>query len=666
MSEEIKRLLNQSGFQKRLSELAEAENKSLQAANKEAETYLKEVYAAQEPTVNLFGVLGAEYILSRGYDKTIDVRADEMKKITKLMRKGSVAFVMTHKTYIDMFVLGVALARHGLPVPYIFAGINMAFVGLGQLGRQAGTIFIRRSFKDNNIYKASLRHFLADLVNRGKHFMWAIEGTRSRTGKLVWPRLGILKYIAEAAGRTESPVAYVPVSIVYDLIPDVEDMTKEGRGQDKRPESLQWFINYVYKMGQNLGRISVRFGEPVTMTEASQDPKVEIVDNQVGNAADAQSRAELELPRFAFELVYRINEITPVTTASLVCTTLLSRYSADKLSLESDVAALMQLLETNKEDILVDRAKPLGETIQIALGLLLDSGVIQQVGQGVNAQYALRPENYLMAVYYSNMAVHQLVHRALNELAIVKLVDCKPSARMTTFWEEIMALRDLFKFEFFYSRKPEFSDEIEADLKQLDPDWQKRFKARNFKQLGILQRQQILVAYAVLAPYIEAYYAVAFALRQWDTTQAFDEKAFLDICMLLGEKLNWQGKILRVEAVSKPFLLNGIRLARHRGLIPTAADDKREPLTAFMRQLEELQGRVLKLQEIVLEGDGESEAVIPLEREIVPEPGWEAWRPRLWPMRWDPISAPFLISIGPLSTAIRLMNFCRPVSAAAK
>jgi len=68
---------------------------------------------------------------------------------------------------------------------------------LGQLGRQNGVIFIRRSFKDDLIYKASLRYFIAALLDEGAHFMWAVEGTRSRTGKLVWPKMGILKYIRE-------------------------------------------------------------------------------------------------------------------------------------------------------------------------------------------------------------------------------------------------------------------------------------------------------------------------------------------------------------------------------------------------------------------------------------------------------------------------------------
>ena len=162
------------------------------------------------------------------------------------------------------------LARHGLPIPHIFAGINMAFLGVGDIGRKAGVIFIRRSFKDNVIYKAALRHFISSRVKEKAHFMWAIEGTRSRTGKLVWPKMGILKYIVEAEKQSKDEVKYVPVSVVYDLIPDVEDMTNEGRGKDKKPENLLWFLNYIRKLGDNFGKISIRFGDPIKMNDERQ------------------------------------------------------------------------------------------------------------------------------------------------------------------------------------------------------------------------------------------------------------------------------------------------------------------------------------------------------------------------------------------------------------
>ena len=205
----MENILKNPKFQKKLVLLADKHGESFESVYSQASEYLKEMYTKHTPLANLVGMETAQYILSRGYKKTIDVNPKEVKELTKLARRHPIAFVMTHKTYIDMFVLAVVLTRHGIPLPYTFAGINMAFMGLGQLSKQNGVIFIRRSFKDNEIYKVTLRHFIASLVDDNAHFMWAIEGTRSRTGKLVWPKVGILKYIQEADEDSKQDVKSV-------------------------------------------------------------------------------------------------------------------------------------------------------------------------------------------------------------------------------------------------------------------------------------------------------------------------------------------------------------------------------------------------------------------------------------------------------------------------
>ena len=603
------KVLNDPQFQKTLERIAENQGISLAEVQKDAKLCLKELYTTHHPVGDMLGYELAQYILGRGYDKTIDTRPSELKKLAKLVRKHPVAFVMTHKTYIDMFVLAVVLWRHGLPLPYTFAGINMSFLGLGQAGRQVGSIFIRRSFKDDEVYKATLRHFIASLVNQNANFMWALEGTRSRTGKLVWPKLGILKYIAEAEQNTRKEVKYVPVSIVYDLIPDVKKMTEEGRGAEKSAESLSWFLDYIRKMGDTLGKISLRFGDPIDTANLP----VNLGEDSLEIYGSGPAKA---LPRFALELAYRINEITPVTTISLVCATMLSKFSITKRALESDVAKLMQLIENHNPSALVDRGKPIGESIQVALNLLINGEIVKREGAGLTAKYTIVSSSYLSAVYYANMAVHLLVNRSFIELALAQITEETAENRQLRFWEEIINLRSLFKFEFFYSRKPVFSDEIEADLNFVLPDWKNRFA--EVADLDVLNQQQILVAHAVLYPYIESYKVVAQKLLSWPAADQFDEKAFLKGCIALGEEMNWQGQVRRIEAVSMPFLQNGLRLAQNRELIPTAEDNKHEGLRRFITQLDGMMERLSELQTITLDRPREAQNVVPLERDIVP------------------------------------------------
>ena len=505
-----------------------------------------------------------------------------------------------------MMVLGLVLARHGLPIPYIFAGINMDFMGLGQLGRQSGVIFIRRDIRDNDVYKLALRHFIAHVVDQKGSFMWAIEGTRSRTGKLVWPKMGILKYIMEGEQESPQEVKYVPVSIVYDLIPDVKEMAKEMRGKAKKAESLAWFIDYVKKMGERMGRISLRFGEPVS------------IDGQTVTAFSEEGEEAGKVSRFALEIVHRINQITPVTTTSLVTTALLSKYAMTKRGLESDIADLMLLIESHNKNALVDRGRPIGESVQYALNLLTRTGLVQQHGDSINAKYTIRPEDFLTVNYYANMAVHHLYHTAFIELAWARVAYLQPEDRMVAFWTGIMQLRDFFKFEFFYSNKTAFVDEIENDLYQIIPNWQDLLSDPKADLMPVLEKQKILVAPAVLYTYIEAYNVVAHSLRHWDINQPFDEKEFLGNCLFLGGELQWQGGIQRIESVSKPFLLNGIRYAKNRELIPTKAEPQKENIAAFITELDNLKNSIASLQKILISKPIDLLPSVPFDRKVVP------------------------------------------------
>ena len=612
----MEELINDPKFQKKLIDIANEIGKPYNEIQQDAAECLKELHTLHQPLANVLGLQVAQYIIGRGFNKSIDVNPKEIRELTKLARGNSIALVMTHKTYLDMFVLAVTLGRHGIPFPFTFAGINMDFMGFGQLARQNGVIFIRRSFKDDQVYKASLRHFIASLVNKGSHFMWAIEGTRSRTGKLVWPKVGILKYIREAEEMSNQQVKYVPVSIVYDLIPDVAEMTREGRGKQKRPESLEWFLNYVRKMDGNFGRISIRLGEPV---EINEENSVEFITD--GKFTGPQSR---KLSRFSLELVHKINQVTPVTTTSLICISLLSKFALNKETIQNDVVDLMQLIESYKPDVLVDRGSPIGRSVQVGLNLLQRANIILRHGEALEAKYVLNSENYLQATYYANMSVHHLYHRAFIELALLKSAEAKPASRQEVFWEEIMALRSLFKFEFFYSQKMQFSDEIEANLEILSKDWLQLIAAPKSQKTAFFESQEMIAAPVVLHSYMEAYRVVAQALYGWNPNNGYDEKTFIEGCLFLSEEMHWQGRIQRVGSVSKPFIQNGIRLAQNLGIIPTPEDNKKKEIEAFMHQLNEISTKINWLQGIILAKPIKTVSSIPLTREIVPGSKTEA------------------------------------------
>lgn len=582
-------ILNDEVFQSTLKAIAKTHKLGLDDVKTEASKYLEELYTAQHPVAKILAVRGFDYIFSRAYNEKIDVDPKGIRKLMQLMRMHSVAFILTHKTYLDTLVLISTLSRFGMPVPYSFGGINMAFPGLKQLGHNAGLIFIRRSFKDNPVYKATLRHYIGTLIDNGDHLTWNIEGTRSRTGKLLHPQMGILKYIIEAEAQSKKSIKYIPVSIGYDLIPDVKEMTEEARGANKDQESLKQGLKYIRKLGGDFGRASIRFGDPVAMSEAHH-----VMVPQFGEPSAAADR----LPYFAFDLVNKMSRITPVSTVSLVCTVLLNDYALTKKEIEFRVEKLMQYVSKKNQDILIDRGATLPVSIQKALNLLQGAQILKKDRAGQKAQYSISSTAYLMATYYANTVAGHFYHAAFVEMALVKIKDDESADRIIRFWEEIMRLRDLFKFEFFYTSKAKFSGEIEAELAMFHPEWHDIMCDPKRSIREILKAQNLFISRALLLSYLEAYKVVCTALHSWDHEEPFSEQAFLDFCMFKGQDLHWQNKITRLGSVSKPFLQNGYRFAKNAGWGLQNEKKNTRGLSMWEHQLDDLMQRLAFLKEI--------------------------------------------------------------------
>jgi len=590
MKNSVQNIIEHPKFQEKLQEIGTSQKIEFSEVQKQGAACIAELYSQQHPIANILSVKGFQFMMSKAYNSKIDIDPKEIKKLMKLMRQNSVAFILTHKTYLDTVVLVTTLAKYGMPIPYTFGGVNLAVPGFKQLGKKSGLIFIRRSFKEDQIYKAALRHYISCMIENGDHLTWNIEGTRSRTGKIVYPQMGILKYIMEGEKESTRNIKYVPVSIVYDLIPDVKEMTEEGKGVAKKSENIGTFINYFKKLGNEYGKAAIRFGEPV---DASAHQNAIIPDIEEDSYSDTNS-----LPRFAFELIHNANMITPVTTVSLVCNILLNNFSLTKNEIEINVIQLMHYIEQRKKDVLIERGKSIGASVQKALNLLQSSGIIQKNKAGYKTQYSLASSEFLSATYYANMASAHLYHRAFIEMALVQIKDEDSPNRILSFWTEIMRLRNLFKFEFFYTNKPKFSSEIEAQLSLFDKNWRAIISDPKGDINGLLERQEMFVSKGLLLIYLEANKVVCHTLHSWDLEDEFTDEDFIQLCLFKGKELHWQNRISRLDSVSNPFLVSALRLAKNSKLTPIDKKIDVKELDIWMDLLENLTERLRFLQKL--------------------------------------------------------------------
>jgi len=555
------RILDNPAFQEELESIAQESGLSIDAVRSEAIRNLEEMRSQRSgPWVTVFAWLG-RFICRRGYRPEYHFDTEELDSVRGLASNKAVVYLVTHKTYLDFFVLYDFFYRNGIAPPYVFGGINMAFSGFGSLARRAGGIFIRRTFSDKPIYKAVLHRYIQYLIDRGCSFSWAIEGTRSRTGKLVLPKIGLLKYVADAARPLgDEAVAYIPVSVSYDQIPDVIDMTAQESGATKKPESLSWFIRYIRQLGNHNGGIYIRFGEAVAIHDTPDAPDLSETQPLVGPEV-------IDVQKLAFEVCYLINEVTPATVTSLILMSLLCRTAARAERIKADVEALQSYLASrHSASIFSSPNRPIPNDVGAALAALIASGIVQKDPDGHYCNIV--PERYLVALYYSNMAVHHFVIAAFTELGLLNVAHAKSDSGEPAFRAEIRRLRDLFKYEFFFARSEAFRQQFIDELSYLGAPIENILDQDREGAEALLRRQPLLVAYGALSPFINAYQVVADCLLQDGTAAVDDQAAYIARCQAESRKTRagYPG------FASKTLLSNGYLLAENRGLLGAGED----------------------------------------------------------------------------------------------
>jgi len=580
------RVLSHPPFVSELETIAAQSGRSMEELHSQAVRDLAEMRSVRNPlAVRLFAALG-RFIYRRGYHRQHVFDLGEVERVRAESQKRSLVFLVTHKTYLDFFVLFDFLYRQGIPTPFIFGGLNMNFAGFGTLARRAGGIFIRRSFRDNAVYKAVLRRYIQTLIEDGSCFMWAIEGTRSRTGKLLVPRLGLLNYVAGAGrGLGEGAVSYIPVCVAYDQIPDVVDMAAQEAGAEKKPENLPWFMEYVRGLGGPFGYIHIRFGDPMDIKETPDAPALE------PTRASADKR-QIEIQKLAFEVCYRINEITPATMTSLVMMVLLCRGPCDAQRIRSDVRALSEYIRERERRVISTRpSRVLSEDPEESIDALIATGVLRVGGNGPDAgtqrRFEIAPDRVSVAIYYANMAVHHFVISAFAELALAACLR-RGSADWDVLWEECLRLRNLFKFEFFFSRNETFREQLKLELDSLDPDWPAALEEGGDAIASMLRNKPLLVAAGVLSPFVAAYRVVAEMICRDAASRELPDGAFIARCLESAGNQPGRGGTPSVPGVSRALLANGLRVADNRGLRGDSDPQAEKKRKAFLDELRDM------------------------------------------------------------------------------
>ncbi len=519
--------------------------------------------------------------LSRAY--TVEVDPVAVAQLQRLSTRTTLAFLPSHRSYLDPLVLRSALHRHGFAPNHVLGGLNVGFWPIGPVARRSGVVFIRRSVRDDPVYKRVLREYIGYLVRKRFNLEWYIEGGRTRTGKLRPPRYGLLNYLVQAFrdGGIED-VLLIPTSIVYDQLYEVGAMAAEEHGAQKTPESLGWLVGYARAQGRGFGKVRVGFGEPLSLRDALGE----------------QERAHA-VERVGIEVCHRINRATPITETSLVAMALLGTDDR-ALTLAGVRATLDPLLEHVRVrslpmigDLDLDQA----DGVRQALDALCRHGVARCYAGGTEPVWSITPERHLEAAFYRNSILHFFLNRAIAELVLVHVDEAPTSDPVEEGWREALRIRDLLKFEFFFASATEFERELRAELAILDSDWEQRV-AEPGAAWNALTQTRLRLAPHLLSSFLEAYLIVAERLADHDPSVAVVERDVLAECLGVGHQYRLQGRIHSTESISRELFGTALRLAANRDLVAAGGPALAVRRAAFADEVRTLVARLQRIRSI--------------------------------------------------------------------
>jgi glycerol-3-phosphate O-acyltransferase len=364
-----------------------------------------------------------------------------LEKVTECVKQGPVVLVPCHRSHFDYLILSYLFHANYLSPPHIAAGINLSFWPLGPLFRGAGAYFIRRTFEGNDLYKAVFRSYLAFLIRQGYTQEFFIEGGRSRTGKILTPRLGMLSAIVNAfiaGGRRD--LYLVPVSIQYARIVEEESYKRELVGAQKEKESLLALIKARTVLRQKRGVVYVTFADPISLHDVLGGRRGRFHDAEHDPAVEEEKRRFTQ--KLGFRLLREVNAVAVAGPSPLAATVLLSSpANAWRYPAFLDAAhTLLRFLrhEGVRVTAALERdAERFGESLTFleSSGLIrrlaIDGGVIQ-----------VPPEKRITLDFYKNNTLHFFLLPALLSRAL------RAGLRGAALKDEVSWWLDLYRWEF--------------------------------------------------------------------------------------------------------------------------------------------------------------------------------------------------------------------------
>ncbi|BAP43840.1 glycerol-3-phosphate 1-O-acyltransferase PlsB [Pseudomonas sp. LJDD11] len=544
-----------------IKEAAERDNLPEAKVREQALGYANEIASDYTYTVIRF----MEVLLSWFWNKIYDgIKVNHIENVQKVAPGHEVVYVPCHRSHIDYLLLSYLLFRNGLTPPHIAAGINLNMPVVGNLLRRGGAFFMRRSFKGNPLYSTVFNEYLNTLCSKGFPVEYFVEGGRSRTGRMLQPKTGMLAITLRSFLRNpRMPLVFVPVYIGYERVLEGRTYLGELRGKTKKKESVFDLFKVFGALKKRFGEVAVNFGEPIRLAEFLDQQQPDWRQQSVG-PHDRPQWLSTTTNQLAERVAQRINEAAAINPVNLVALALLStpRLALGDQALERTLDLFLTLLRQvpySAHTTLPDGdGKALIEHVK-SMELLAEQK------DALGRIYYLDEQNAVLMTYYRNNVLHIF--------ALPSLLACFFQSWSRMSRELILrytrALYPYLQSELFIRWSLAELDEVieqwlaafvEQGLLRLENDVYLRPEpsSREFVQLTVLSR--------AIAQTLQRFY-MAVALLLDNGQHALSAEELEDLCTVMAQRLSILHGLNAPEFFDKSLFRHFIQTLLDQGVL---------------------------------------------------------------------------------------------------
>jgi len=566
-------MLTNRQVQEIITNYAQDQDVTIHQAHKQASAFLDEIAADYNPKIIQMYDITLRWMFKHIFEgMVIDYKG--MDRIRRVSKKGPLILVPCHKSHLDYLIISWVFLNNKIPCPLIAAGKNLSFWPLGPIFRGGGAFFLRRTFKGERLYPKIFAAYIKKVLEEGFHLEFFIEGGRSRTGKMLAPKIGLLSLLMDEFSENNwDDMTFVPIYIGYDRVLEERAYINEIEGGKKNPENLRNVIKARKFLKKKYGKIYLNFHEPFSLKEYLNEQKKQ---SSIPVAVDSK----MVYTEFGKKLIGAINQVSLITPHAVIASAILNcgqkRFDYNQLMIHVNtyMTYLMSQNAYLADTLILDRSKTFNQVLDaFAQNKMIEKSTSEFSKSAIaNPLFKIIESKRPGLAYYKNNGIIAFIPAAFTALAILKVDAFQFSS--VDIHVSYKFLREFFENEFIFDPDQPVEYLVRKNIKAFIDDaiiMPHPTLPDTYNLTSVGYRKLNLYA-AFLVPYFESYWIVLNFYMKYTKQSIFDTKDYIKKIQSLGNRMYKRKEVERKEALSKINYKNAVTFFTSHGLTEAEKD----------------------------------------------------------------------------------------------